>query len=160
MEVSQNGIDFIEGFEDLRTKAYPDPKTKASPYTIGFGTTHYPSGMPVHLGDVCTPQQATQYLINDLEYFCHIVNSAVDVPLSQNQFDAMVSIVQNVGPGSSSRSGIIRLTNGQPSTLLRKLNAKDYAGAADAFLQWVSPGSDVENGLRRRRTAERAMFLS
>lgn len=149
MEVSQNGIDFIEGFEDLRTKAYPDPKTKAAPYTIGFGTTRYPSGMPVHLGDVCTPEQATQYLINDLAQPQRTVNASVEVPMNQNQFDALVSFVQNLGSG-----------NFVKSTLLKKLNQKDYNGAADEFLKWISPGTSVSAGLLRRRTAERAMFLS
>ena len=84
----------------------------------------------------------------------------VTVPLTQGQHDAMVSIVYNVGIGSSEKDGIIVLRNGKPSTLLRKLNAGDYDGAADQFLLWISPGSNVENGLKRRRTQERCMFLT
>ncbi|MCY1305462.1 Lysozyme RrrD [compost metagenome] len=71
------------------------------------------------------------------------------VPLSQGQFDALASFVFNLGSG-----------NLQCSTLLRKLNAKDYAGAADEFPRWNKAGGKVLAGLTRRRAAERALFLS
>lgn len=160
MQTSSEGINLIKSFEGLGLKAYPDPATGGKPYTIGHGTTIYPSGMPVKLGDTCTAQQAMDYLRNDLKKFEKMVDSAVTVPLSQGHYDAMVSIVYNVGPGSKTKSGIIRLKDGSPSTLLRKLNSSDYLGAADEFLKWVSPGSNVEAGLRRRRQAERQLFLS
>lgn len=89
------------------------------------------------------------YLREDVKKFASSVDALVTVPLKQCQYDALVSFVYNLGA-----------TNFRKSTLLKKLNAKDYKGAADEFLRWVSPGSSVEAGLRRRRTAERAMFLS
>ena len=149
MQVSQKGIDLIKSFESLSCKAYPDPKTNAAPYTIGWGTTRYPSGMPVRMYDYCTEDQADKYLLNDLAQPQRTINAAVEVPLTQNQFDALVSFVQNLGSG-----------NFVGSTLLKMLNAKNYTGAADQFLRWVSPGTAVQDGLTRRRTAERALFLS
>ncbi|WP_312069487.1 lysozyme, partial [Acinetobacter sp.] len=76
------------------------------------------------------------------------VNNLVKVPLSQNQFDALVSLTYNIGS-----------TAFKNSTLLKKLNAKDYAGAADQFLRWNKGGGKVLKGLVRRREAERALFL-
>lgn len=160
MQVSDSGFNLIKSFEGFRAKAYPDPKSGGAPYTIGYGTTKYTSGAPVKPGDSVTHGQAELYLREDVRKFAAFVDSAVTIPLSQGQYDAMVSIVYNVGPGSKNKDGILRLKDGRPSTLLRKLNAKDYKGAADEFLRWVSPGSSVETGLRRRRTAERDLFLS
>lgn len=160
MQMSDAGINLIKSFEGFRAKAYPDPKSGGDPWTVGYGTTKFTSGRPVKQGDSVTPGQAELYLREDVKKFAAFVDSAVTVPLSQSQYDAMVSIVYNVGPGSKNKDGIIRLKDGRPSTLLRKLNAKDYKGAADEFLRWVSPGSSVEAGLRRRRTAERDLFLS
>lgn len=149
MQVSDAGIELIKSFEGFRANAYPDPKSGGDPWTFGYGTTKFPSGRPVKKGDYVTPAQAEMYLREDVKKFASSVDALVTVPLKQCQYDALVSFVYNLGA-----------TNFRTSTLLKKLNAKDYKGAADEFLRWVSPGSSVEAGLRRRRTAERAMFLS
>ena len=149
MQVSDAGIELIKSFEGFRANAYPDPKSGGAPWTVGYGTTKFPSGRPVKQGDKVTPAQAELYLREDVNKFANSVDALVTVPLKQCQYDALVSFVYNLGA-----------TNFRKSTLLKKLNAKDYKGAADEFLRWVSPGSSVEAGLRRRRTAERAMFLS
>lgn len=149
MQTSDKGIALIKEFEGFRSKAYPDPKTGGAPWTIGYGTTKYQAGRPVKSGDSVTTGQAELYLRNDVKQFESSVSSLVKVPLSQCQFDALVSFAYNLGA-----------TNLAKSTLLKKLNAGDYKGAADEFLKWVSPGSSVEAGLRRRRTAERSLFLS
>lgn len=149
MQVSDAGIELIKSFEGFRANAYPDPKSGGEPWTVGYGTTKFPSGRPVKKGDFVTPAQAEMYLREDVKKFANYVDALVTVPLKQCQYDALVSFVYNLGA-----------TNFRKSTLLKKLNAKDYKGAADEFLRWVSPGSSVEAGLRRRRTAERAMFLS
>lgn len=149
MQVSDAGIELIKSFEGFRANAYPDPKSGGEPWTVGYGTTKFPSGRPVKKGDYVTPAQAEMYLREDVKKFASSVDALVTVPLKQCQYDAIVSFVYNLGA-----------TNFRKSTLLKKLNAKDYKGAADEFLRWVSPGSSVEAGLRRRRTAERAMFLS
>ena len=149
MQVSDAGIALIKSFEGFRANAYPDPKSGGDPWTVGYGTTKFPSGRPVKKGDYVTPAQAEMYLREDVKKFASSVDALVTVPLKQCQYDALVSFVYNLGA-----------TNFRKSTLLKKLNAKDYKGAAEEFLRWVSPGSSVEAGLRRRRTAERAMFLS
>lgn len=149
MQVSDAGIKLIKDFEGFSSKAYPDPKTGGVPWTIGYGTTKYTSGSPVKKGDSITPTQAELYLREDVKKFANSVDALVTAPLKQCQYDALVSFVYNLGA-----------TNFRNSTLLKKLNAKDYKGAADEFLRWVSPGSSVEDGLRRRRTAERSLFLS
>jgi len=149
MQVSDAGIELIKSFEGFRANAYPDPKSGGDPWTVGYGTTKFPSGRPVKQGDKVTPGQAELYLREDVKKFANSVDALVTVPLKQCQYDALVSFVYNLGA-----------TNFRTSTLLKKLNAKDYKGAADEFLRWVSPGSSVEAGLRRRRTAERDLFLS
>jgi len=156
MRVSQAGIDLIKEFEGCHLEAYPDPKTGGDPWTIGWGAT----GPDIYKGLVWTQEQADERLLKDIEAREAIVNQYVTVPLTQGMFNATVSILCNVGFGSSTRNGIIRLKSGEPSTLLAKLNAGDYEGAANEFGRWISPGSPVERGLKRRRAAEVKMFNS
>ena len=120
----------------------------AKVWTIGIGTTVYPNGLKVKKGDKCTQEQALEYLQHDLKSFEKTVNDSVKVPLSQNQFDALVSLAYNIGSAAFKNS-----------TLLKKLNAKDFTGAADQFLRWNKGGGKVLKGLVRRRDAERALFL-
>lgn len=142
----QKGLDLIKQFEGLRLKAYDDG---VGVWTIGYGTIRYPNGVRVKSGDTCTKEQAEQYLKTDLDSFENVINTKVKVTLTQNQFDALACFVYNVGA-----------TNFSNSTLLRKLNAKDYSGAADQLLRWNKAGGKVMNGLTRRREAERKLFLS
>ena len=154
MQTSPNGIALLHHFEGCKLKAYPDPKTGGAPWTIGYGHT----GPDVHEGLVWTQKQADAAFIEDIAVFEDIAGWAIDVDVTQGQWDAFVSILYNVGPGSKYKDGIVRLKNGKPSTLLRKLNARDYAGCKAEFGKWISKGSAVENGLRRRRAAEALMF--
>ena len=144
--ISKKGIDLIKEFEGIRLNAYDDG---IGVWTIGIGTIRYPNGVRVKHGDKITIEQAEQYLKHDLDSFENIINTKVKVPLTQNQFDALASLVYNIGA-----------TNFSNSTLLKKLNAKDYAGAADQFLRWNRAGGKVMNGLVRRREAERKLFLT
>jgi lysozyme len=143
--ISKTGIDLISSFEGIRLNAYDDG---VGVWTIGIGTTTYPNGVKVKKGDKCTLDQAKEYFAHDLKRFESSVNKLVKVPLSQNQFDALVSLTYNIGSG-----------NFASSTLLKKLNAKDYQGAADQFPRWNKAKGKVLNGLVRRREAERALFL-
>lgn len=145
MKTSQVGIDLISSFEDTKLKAYDDG---VGVWTIGTGTIVYPNGVKVKKGDTCTLEQAKTYFAHDLKKFEQTVNDLVVVPISQNQFDALVSLTYNIGSGAFTKS-----------TLLRKLNAKDYQGAADQFLVWIRGGGKVLKGLERRREAERALFI-
>ena len=155
MKTGSAGKTLIKFYETCKLKAYPDPGTKAAPWTIGWGHTG-----GVHENDVCTQEQADNWFDLDLLVSEHFVNAYVLVPLTQNQFDALVSLLFNVGPGSKNfKDGIITLKNGNPSTLLRKLNAGDYEGAALEFTKWDSPNNaQVHKGLDARRNKETVLF--
>ncbi|WP_459661291.1 lysozyme [Acinetobacter calcoaceticus] len=142
---SDVGVNLISGFEDTRLKAYDDG---VGIWTIGIGTTIYPNGVKVKQGDTCTLDQAKTYFKHDLGKFEKTVNDYVKVPLTQNQFDALVSLTYNIGSGAFNNS-----------TLLKRLNKSDYQGAADQFLVWNKAGGKVVKGLVRRREAERSLFL-
>ena len=143
--INKIGLKLIAQFEGCYLQAYLCP---ANVWTIGIGTTIYPNGVKVKKGDKCTLEQAHEYLAHDMIEFEKTVNDSVKVPLSQNQFDALVSLTYNIGQAAFGNS-----------TLLKKLNAKDYQGAADQFLRWNKGGGKVLKGLVRRREAERALFL-
>jgi GH24 family phage-related lysozyme (muramidase) len=145
MKISEKGINIIKKFEGCKLTSYKCP---AGVWTIGCGTIKYPNGNTVKKGDVCTDAQVDQYFSNDLVKFENSVNSLVKVPLTQNQFDALVSFSYNVGA-----------SNLATSTLLKKLNAKDYKGAAAEFPKWNKAGGKVMNGLTKRRNAEMELFL-
>lgn len=146
MKIGNKGISLIKEFECLRLRAYDDG---IGVWTIGIGTIRYPNGKRVQKGDVITEAQAEEYLKHDLNNFEKTINEVVKVPLTQNQYDAIVSLTYNIGAAAFSRS-----------TLLKRLNNKDYKGAADQFLAWNKAGGKVLRGLIRRREAERALFLS
>lgn len=144
MKTSNLGINLVCGFEGLRLKAYDDG---VGVWTIGYGTTVI-NGVKVKKGDTCTAEQAKSYMAQDLKKFESAVNTAVKVPLNQNQFDALVSLTYNIGNGAF-----------KSSTLLKKLNAKDYKGAAAEFPKWNKAGGRVLAGLVKRRKAEMELFL-
>jgi lysozyme len=140
------GLSLIRQAEGLRLRAYLCP---ANVWTIGIGTTVYPDGRKVRSGDKCTAQQADSYLAHDLQEFEQAVAAMVTVPVTSNQFSALVSLAYNIG---------ISALRG--STLLRLLNAGDYAGAANQLRRWNRGGGRVLPGLVTRRAAERDLFLT
>ena len=140
MKISQAGLDLIKRFEGIETKAYCCP---AGILTIGYGHT-----AGVKEGDICTPEQAEVWLREDCRVAELTISSNVNVQLNQNQFDALVSFIFNLGSGNFIKS-----------TLLKKLNAGDYPGAADEFDRWVKAGGRPLTGLVKRRAAEKALFL-
>lgn len=143
MKISQPGLDAIKAHEGLRLTAYPDPASGGDPWTIGYGHTR-----DVQRGQTITPEQAEQFLRDDLAWVETCIARTVTVPLSQGQYDALCSLIFNIGAGAFGKS-----------TLLRKLNSGD-ASAADEFLRWDKAAGKSMPGLARRRAAERAMFLS
>lgn len=144
MKISMNGLNLIKQFEGLKLNAYDDG---VGVWTIGYGTIKYPNGVRIKRGDKITQAQADQYIANDVATFERAVNMLVNVPLNQNQFDALVSFTYNLGA-----------TNLSASTLLKKLNSKDYKGAAAEFQKWNKAGGKVMTGLVRRRKAEMELF--
>lgn len=146
MRTSSNGVSLIKRFEGLELEAYQDI---AGIWTIGYGHT----GSDVQPGMRISEREAEALLKRDLRPREAAVNDLVRVPLNQNEFDALVSFVYNVGIGGFERS-----------TSRRRLNRGDRVGAADALTWWnkatVNGVLRAVTGLTRRRAAERALFLT
>ena len=140
--MNKAGLDLIKSFEGLRLKAYRCP---AGVPTIGYGAT----GPDVRIGMIWTESQAHARLVADVARFEQAVAKALTVPANENQFAAMVSLAFNIGTGGFARSSV-----------LRRHNARVFAGAADAFLLWNKGGGRVLPGLVRRRKAERDLYLT
>ncbi|MFZ3404615.1 lysozyme [Aeromonas salmonicida] len=150
--VSPHCISVTHYFETCKLKAYPDPGSKnGEPWTIGWGHT----GPEVKPGLVWTQAQADAAFIEDLRRFERDVLSLVKVPLTQGQFDALVSFAYNVGSDIDADTLAEGLGD---STLLRKLNAGDHEGAALEFRKWNKNDGKVMRGLSRRRAAEECLF--
>lgn len=132
--------EIIKEFEGLEFDAYLCP---AGVWTIGYGHTG-----GVKKGDAITEEEADILLSRDVQDAERAINSYVKVAINQNQFDALVSFVYNLGSG-----------NFKSSTLLRKLNQCDYLGAANEFERWNKAGGKVLNGLVRRREVEVNLFI-
>jgi len=146
MKTSQAGIDLIKRFEGFSGNPYRCP---ADIPTIGYGSTRYADGREVSMSDpAITEPQAIQLLADTLGRYEKGVTGLATAPLTQSQFDALVSFAYNLGLGNLGNS-----------TLLKKLNNRDYAGAADEFPRWVRGGGKILPGLVKRREAERKLFL-
>ena len=153
MQISENGLKIIKNFEGLSLSAYRDV---AGVWTIGYGSTRYHDGKGVKPGDkLASGAQADALFKNTLGQYENAVNEYVKVPLTQNQFDALVSFTYNEGTGAL-----------KESTLLVKLNEKNYKEAAAHFLAWDKI-TDPKTGkkviwdtLLQRRKEESQLFLS
>ncbi|HFK7184570.1 TPA: lysozyme [Serratia odorifera] len=146
MQISKSGIELIKRFEGLRLKAYQD---SVGVWTIGYGWTQPVDGKKVGPSMQIDQATADRLLKCGVVQYEQGVNQLVKVKITQGQFDALVSFAYNLGLRSLSTS-----------TLLKKLNAGDKAGAADEFGRWVNAGGVELKGLVRRRAAERESFLS
>lgn len=149
MEISQSGLDFIKRRESLRLKAYRDI---AGVWTIGYGTIVV-KGRAVRPGQTCTEPQAEEYLRDDCAEFVETVNKAlVGMPVTQNQFDSLVSLSYNIGSG-----GFLS------STLLKVLRSGGVV-TQDHFTRWSKVRDPrtgqlvMSRGLYNRRVMEWQMF--
>lgn len=149
MQISDVGLAFIKSWEGFEPQAYQDV---AGVWTIGYGHTEGFKDGCFAEGTVVTEGEAQALLHKDIAPREKATAELVSVNLQQYEFDALVSIIYNIGAGNFRRS-----------TLLRRLNQGDRDGAAEAFLMWNKASIDGElrevRGLTRRRRAERAMFL-
>jgi lysozyme len=141
-KTSEQGENLIKGFEALRLKAYLD---MGGLPTIGWGTTIYPNGVEVKLGDTCTKEQAEIYFKHDLSRFEFDINNKLKVNVKQNQFDALVSHWYNTG-GSN--------------TIISMINNK---ADMDLICQWwcshyITASGKLSNGLVSRRMKESKIF--
>ena len=139
------GLAVSEGYRD--TAYIP---TKGDVPTLGFGSTTRPDGTPVQLGDRTDPVQALQRKQRDLVKFEGAVKKCVSVPLHQAEYDVYVDMAYNIGTAGFCGS-----------TIVKRLNAENYAGACDAILMWTRvarqdcsvPGNKICWGLWERRLA-------
>src|SRR3954471_7900330 len=142
MIISDLGINFIARWEGCELDSYQDG---GGVWTIGVGHTSSGCGP----GESCTVAEAEQWLLEDLAWVEACLAGAVGVPLTQIQYDSLCSFVFNVGG-----------TAFEDSTMLKKLNASDYDGAAAEFPRWVYDNGVVVQGLVNRRLAEQNLFLT
>ena len=141
MTLGPKGRALIQSFESLRLQAYQDQR---GIWTIGWGHT-----LGVVPYQTCSVSDADDWFTQDTQTAVNAVNSTTDVPLTQEQFDALVSFTFNVGQGAEAHS-----------TLLSYVNQHRFAEAADQFLVWDHIAGVPNAGLLRRRQAELALFLS
>jgi len=139
MQISQEGIALIKKFEGCELKAY---KCAAGVWTIGYGSTK-----GVEENDTITQEDADKLLTEEMSEYEGYVNDMVESDLKQNEFDALVSWVYNLGPSNLSSS-----------TLLQKLNNKDWDDVPNQIKRWNKAGGEVLQGLVRRREAEALLF--
>jgi lysozyme len=137
---SSAGLALTKSMESCELEAYQDA---TGTWSVGYGHT----GPDVHEGLVWTPNQAGAALQQDVQTAVKCVNTYIKVALTQGQFDALVDFCFNVGQG-----------NFVGSTLLRKLNAGDFSGAAAQFPVWNKSKGKILPGLVRRRMLEEQMF--
>jgi lysozyme len=146
VKTSQAGIELIKQFEGVRLESYVCP---AGILTIGVGHTSAAGPPKVVPKMKITYQEANEILARDLVKYESAVDRLVTVPLSQNQFDALVSFTFNVGEGALAKS-----------TLLKKLNAGKYSEVPAELMKWTKGGGRELPGLVRRRRAECALWRS
>ena len=137
---SNTGLALTKKFEGLKLNAYQD---HVGVWTIGYGHT----GSTVHAGQTITQDQADQLLHSDIAASVACVNRAVTAAINQNQFDALVDFVFNLGCAAL-----------LSSTLLREVNAGNFAAAAQQFLLWDYARGVVIDGLHQRRKGESDLF--
>ena len=133
------GVSLIKKFEGCELEAY---QCSANVWTIGYGHTK-----DVEKGDTITKEEAEQMLVDELHEYENYVNKYVNVALSQNQFDALVSWVYNLGPA-----------NLTASTMLKVLNNGKYEEVPTQMKRWNKAGGKVLDGLVRRREAEALLY--
>lgn len=142
--LNQKSIDLIKEFEGCVLTAYKDA---VGVWTIGYGHTSAAGDPKVKAGLKISQEEAENILRNDLVKYEDMVKRNVKVTLNENQYGALTSFTYNLGEG-----------NLKSSTLLKKVNAKDFSGAAKEFAKWNKAGGKVLAGLTRRREAERKLF--
>lgn len=137
---SEQATRFVAAFEGLRTEAYLDQR--------GIPTIAYGHTLGVKMGDTCTGDEALAWLDSDLLVADKAIGRLCPVPLTQNQYDALTSLVFNIGQG-----------NFDHSTVLACIIRGEWDAAANAFLMWNKVNGATNAGLDRRRQAERLLFL-
>ena len=146
MKVSSKGLELIKEFEGFSSTAYLCSAKKA---TIGYGNTFWEDGTPVKIGDQISKERAETLLKHVVDNFSVAVEVDIKIEVTQNQFDALVSLAYNIGLGAFKNS-----------TLLRQLNRGNFVDASHEFLRWNKSNGKPLLGLTRRREREKLLFES
>ena len=147
MKLSDNGFRLLGELEGIVLRPYKD---SVGIPTIGIGSTYYEDGTKVKMTDkAITKERAIQLAKNAVKSFEEQVNKSILLPMTQNQFDAMVLLCYNIGKSGFARSSVVR-----------NFNLGNIQRAADSFLLWNKAGGRVVQGLVNRRNKERSLFLS
>lgn len=152
--MTADGIALIKRFEGCRLTAYQDDSPERI-WTIGWGCTH-----GVTPGMAIDQATADAWLVRDLGYTEALLEGCLGgAPVPDSAWNALVSFCYNVGFGLKGiKSGFRVLVGGNPSTLLKKVLAGNFEGAAEEFPKWAHSGGSLSAGLLTRRLAEKAMF--
>jgi lysozyme len=148
-KLTRAGMHLIQHFEGCLEKKgehYHAYKCPAGVWTVGWGSTHH-GGHDIGSTTKWTRQECDAAFLRDMEVFEKAVRRLVKVPLNANRFDSLVSFTYNCGEGNLAKS-----------TLLKKVNAGDFEGAADEFVKWNKANGKVLAGLTRRRKSEALLF--
>lgn len=148
MKLDENGYKLICEFEGLRLKPY---LCSAKICTIGYGNTYYPNGVKVTLLDKPITKEYAFEIFKDIaDKFAKRVDAMVKKPLTQNQFNSLVSFAYNVGTGNFSTSTLLKKVNANPNDLTIRAE----------FMRWNKANRVVVNGLTIRRKKESDLYFS
>jgi len=148
MRLNQTGYDLIKTFEGLSLKPY---KCSAGVPTIGYGNTYYENGVKVQMSDTpITKQRAEELLKHSADRYALKVANLLKKPVTQNQFNALVSFAYNVGSGALASSTLLKLVNINPNDAM----------ISKEFLKWTKAGGVKNKGLENRRIKESALYFT
>jgi len=148
MKLNSVGYNLIKEFEGLSLKPY---KCSAGVPTIGYGSTYYENGTKVNMSDApITKQRAEQLLQHTADRFASKVANLLKKPVTQNQFNALVSFAYNVGSGALASSTLLKLVNINPNDAM----------ISKEFLKWTKAGGVKNKGLENRRIKESALYFT
>ena len=154
MNISNNGLELIKQFEGYKDKAYKD---SGGIWTIGVGTIRYPDGRKVCENDCCTEQEAQGWLLNHLEGTIAAFNK-LPLKLNQNQMDACISLIYNIGLGAFKKSTLYKkaLINPGDETIYKY--DKEKPADSCEFTKWCKVNKVVVKGLLTRRMKEADLY--
>ncbi len=148
MKLNAKGYDLIKGFEGLVLKPY---KCSANISTVGYGNTYYENGVKVQMSDPpITKQRAEELLKHSADRYASKVANLLKKPVTQNQFNALVSFCFNIGSGALASSTLLKLVNINPNDAM----------IAKEFLRWNKVNKVPNNGLTNRRIKESALYFT
>jgi lysozyme len=140
-------LSIIKKYEGLKLNAYICPAGVA---TVGFGSTFYPDGRRVKLGDKITLQEAESILLHDIKRFEKEVRNSVKIEITNNQLSALISFTYNVGASAFRKSTLLKKVNANPTDLT----------IHNEFMRWTRAGGKVLPGLVKRRAEESKLYFT